>query len=296
MKIDMTGVVRKYPAGETDFYALKGVSLQVSMGELVVILGPSGSGKSTLLRLQDSQNRSTDLSQPAISRVLANKLKLTAGDSLVWNDERDNRAYTFTIGSVTEVYTGNTIYLSLAACNRMFGKPVGSFLGIFSAASLPIPTAELYMTQAMDDVIQSFDAYAGLLKAALLGLGLLSGLMATLILYILIALLEENSQAIAMLRILGYEAREIRLLLLRTFDLPVLLGFAAGVPLLYGLYGQILESSFQEIDMAMPLRLSPGYVLAGFVLIVGIYLLARWRAGRKISQVAMAGALKTMPE
>ncbi len=51
MKIELTGVVRRYPAGETDFYALNGISLQVRTGELLVILGPSGSGKSTLLNL-----------------------------------------------------------------------------------------------------------------------------------------------------------------------------------------------------------------------------------------------------
>ena len=44
----MTDVWKTYPGGVT---AVKGVTLSVEEGELVVLLGPSGCGKSTILRL-----------------------------------------------------------------------------------------------------------------------------------------------------------------------------------------------------------------------------------------------------
>ena len=52
-------LTKVYTSGEVEVRALRGLDLEISAGEVVVLLGPSGSGKSTLLNIMGGLDRAT---------------------------------------------------------------------------------------------------------------------------------------------------------------------------------------------------------------------------------------------
>jgi putative ABC transport system ATP-binding protein len=57
--VSATELTRRYGEGDTSVDALRGVSLEVTRGQLTAVMGPSGSGKSTLMHLLAALDRPT---------------------------------------------------------------------------------------------------------------------------------------------------------------------------------------------------------------------------------------------
>ena len=86
-------VTKIYQMGEVEVHALRGISLEVSAGEFLVILGPSGSGKSTLLNIIGG------LDTPTAGRVTYRDRELTAAGESALTDYRRNH-----VGFVFQFY------------------------------------------------------------------------------------------------------------------------------------------------------------------------------------------------
>lgn len=84
------GLTKTYIAGETSIQALRGIDLDLSAGEFVVLLGASGSGKSTLLNIIGGLDTATTGS------VHYGDMELTrADDRLLTSFRRDHVGFVF---------------------------------------------------------------------------------------------------------------------------------------------------------------------------------------------------------
>src|SRR5262245_36906648 len=87
------GLTKVYGMGEAEVRALAGVDLDLTDGELIVLLGPSGSGKTTLL------NNLGGLDVPTSGELWYQDLDLTSADEIELTQFRRN-----TVGFVFQFY------------------------------------------------------------------------------------------------------------------------------------------------------------------------------------------------
>jgi putative ABC transport system ATP-binding protein len=109
-------LTKTYTSGEVRVRALRGLDLDVSAGEVVVLLGPSGSGKSTLLNIMGGLDHATS------GRLLFKNTELTG------LDDRELTAYRRRyVGFVFQFYNlipSLTAYENVALVTEIAERPM----------------------------------------------------------------------------------------------------------------------------------------------------------------------------
>src|ERR1700690_2388421 len=57
--IQLQNITKSYQIGESEYQALKGITIEIYEGEFVAIMGPSGSGKSTAMHIMGALDTPT---------------------------------------------------------------------------------------------------------------------------------------------------------------------------------------------------------------------------------------------
>ena len=109
-------LTKTYTSGEVQVHALRGLDLDVSAGEVVVLLGPSGSGKSTLLNIMGG------LDHPTSGKLFFKNLELTSLSDRGLTDYRRRN-----VGFVFQFYNlipSLTAYENVALVTEISERPM----------------------------------------------------------------------------------------------------------------------------------------------------------------------------
>lgn len=247
----------------------------------------------------DSRYIAADLSGGTVfvSSALADKDRLSVGDTFTLKERYGDETYDFTVGGIYEYNAGLDIFMDRAALNAVMGEDADYFCGYFSRSAI---------TDIDDDYLGTVITIEDLTKVSRqldISMGEMMYLVdafSVVIFLVLIYLLskiiiEKNAQSISMTKILGYSRREIGRLYILPTTVVVIVLLAASIPLeVWVMRIVFIYYLSQEMAGWMPFAVSQSIYVKMFVLGVAAYAVVALLEHRRIRRIPMDEALKNV--
>lgn len=252
---------------------------------------------STILTLNDSQGNPLPNNQINLTKPLADRLGIKAGDRVSFIDKQNGKPYTFRVDAVADSYAGQFIFMPLDEFNAQLDLPENSYTGIWSTKKLDIPEELLSGTKSLSETASAMDELLGPMVSMVVMMTLIACVVGLIIIYLVTSLLiEENKSIISLFKIFGYRRREIGSLILNSSTFVIVAGFIVSIPVMAASMGAMYGYLGSMINLVLPTIISPLYVLICFAAIMLTYQLSKLLCAKKVNAVSMSEALKAGTE
>lgn len=252
---------------------------------------------STILTLNSSTGSPLPNNQTNITKPLADRLDIKAGDSVSFISKQDGKAYTFHIDAIADSYAGQFIFMPIAEFNAKLGLPENGYIGLWSTRNLDIPEEQLSGTKSLSETASAMDELLGPMVSMVVAMTLIACVVGLIIIYLVTSLIiEENKSTISLFKIFGYRRREIRSLVLNSSTFVILVGFVISIPIMAASMGAMYGYLGAMINLVLPTIISPLYVVICFAAIMLTYQFSKLLCAKKVNAVSMSEALKAGTE
>jgi putative ABC transport system permease protein len=261
----------------------------------ITIYGVSPNSK--YVTFTDHAGKSINLNQVVITKALAEKLGAGVGDRIELTSKLNAKRYSVTVDSIAWSYVGSYIYLPADRFNEMLGFPKGSYMGLWSDEKLELPQDQLLAVVTKNEIKSAFTAMMAPIQSMVGIMAFLSFLIGLLVIYVVTSMMiEENKENISLMKVLGYRKKEVYSLVLNSSSFSVVLGYLLGIPLLLASLNELFRSLTKEMSISLPITLSYGYIMAGFLVIYLTYAVSKALSKKKINRISMNEILKSRLE
>lgn len=252
---------------------------------------------STILTLNSRAGSPLPNNQTNITKPLADRLGIKAGDSVSFVNKQDGKAYTFHIDAVADSYAGQFIFIPIDEFNAQLGFLENSYTGLWSTKKLDIPEELLSGTKSLSETVNAMDELLGPMISMVVAMTLIACVVGLIIIYLVTSLIiEENKNTISLFTIFGYRRREIRSLILSSSTFVILAGFIISIPVMAASMSAMYGYLGAMINLVLPTIISPLYVVVCFAAIMLTYQLSKLLCAKKVNTVSMSEALKAGTE
>ena len=231
-----------------------------------------------------------------ISDGYAEKYKVKTGDTIVLKEAYGSETYEFIVQGIYDYPASLTVFMPISSYRKTFGEKEDYFNGYFSREKITDLDENLIATTITEDDLTKVSRQLDVSMGEMFQLiNIFAVVLFALLIYLLTKLIiEKNANAISMVKILGYENREINSLYLTSTTwvviLSILLSLLLSTWTIYGIYGYLMSS----FSGWLTLYLKPAVYPEMFAMGMGAYVLVALLQFRRIKKIPMDVALKNV--
>lgn len=231
-----------------------------------------------------------------ISTAYAEKYGVEKGDTITLKDPYGSDKYKFEVGGIYDYPSTIAVFMEQDLFRQTFDYDSDYFNAYFSDQKIKDIDDALISTEITVDDLTKTSRQLIRSMGSMMNLFLVFGaLMFVLILYLLSKIIiEKNAQSISMVKILGYNNREINRIYLHSTTIVVILCILITIPISSLVMKEVVEVVFFEysgwITYYMPAATYVEVAASGII----CYAIVAFLLNRKVKKIPMSDALKNV--
>lgn len=247
--------------------------------------------------LKDSSGTLLDYGKTIITKPLADKLGVSKGGTVEVVENQTEKTYKIYIDEIADTYVGEIIFMPLDKFNSLLDYPEGSYLELVSKEKLNIDADALLSSMGLDDFVKEYTDMMKPIRYFVGAMAVMAFIIGLIIIYILtVMLIEENSNNISLLKVMGYSNKRIFSLIVNSTAILIAIGFVIGLALVYPLMNELFKIMAEGLAMTIPVKLKYINIAIAAIIIFVSYAFAKVLTQKKVISISMVDALKNRAE
>lgn len=233
------------------------------------------------------------MNRVVISSAMAERYKLSEGDTLVMTDEEEGRDYAFTVDGIAEYSTSFYVFMELDSMRELFDTGEDYYNVVFSDHELDIPAGRLYATTTKEEIARSSSVFVDMMMPMVSTLTIVSALIFCVVMYLMMkVMIDRSAFHISLIRIFGYRKKEVKKLYLNGNFYIVAVGAAICIPLAKAVMDAMYPALVSNVTCGMNLQFSWLLYLGIYGAVIVFYLLVNQLLVRRLEKMVPAEVLK----
>lgn len=277
-------------------------SIDLEEDEQITITGIDTTSK--YLKLLDKNekniiNKLDNEENTIINGNIAEVIKAKVGDKLIFTI--NNQSVSYNIVGITEQYMGNIIYVNREDLSTKIGYKEPIYSKKYSSNHRYSTIANLDSSEvqniggifSIEDLERNIRKQMQTVNTSIYIIIFFASFMALIIIAVIANIVvEENKKTISLMKVMGYKNKKISRIVLNIYTPFVILSYLLSIPIMITLLKWIVSLLVGDMNMAIPISLSPVMALIGLLGLVLAYYIAISLSKNVLNKVPLAVALK----